>query len=80
MKLSFLHSASALLILYLIQGIFVGFTFGVKLLVQQHNATEAQQGILSWANYPFSFKVSIIYFIEYFCWFRARYGKVINKF
>ena len=57
MKLSFLHSASALLILYLIQGVFVGFTFGVKLLVQQHNATEAQQGILSLANYPFSFKV-----------------------
>ena len=57
MKRSLVQSCGVLILLYLIQGCFVGFTFSVKLLVQRHNATETQQGTLSWANYPFSFKV-----------------------
>ena len=57
MKIGLVHSLTALFVLYLVQGVFVGLTFGVKLLVKQHNATDAQQTQLSWANYPFSFKV-----------------------
>ena len=50
-------SVVMVIILYILQGVILGFTTSIPLYLTSYKASWKQQGTFSWVSYPFSFKI-----------------------
>lgn len=52
-----------LLLLYFLQGVPLGLGASIPLLLQKSGVSYAQQAVFTFAGYPFSFKVGLLFFV-----------------
>ena len=53
----FIWSVVIVIILYILQGVILGFATSIPLYLASYKASWQQQGTFSWVSYPFSFKI-----------------------